>query len=131
MEIDITHMFAAETWDYAGSVLTHGPDAAKRTFLAACKDADELFPDVGKEDLVEHFVNSGAWAREELEASSLTELRGMLVQDITGEMRETGLEDFALEDVDWEAHEAAVTAGECPSSIYRGDDGRVYFWMEV
>lgn len=131
MEIDITHMFTVETWDYVGSELTHGPDVGKRTFQAACKDADELFPDVEKEDLVEHFLDYGAWDREELEASSLTELRGMLVQDITSTMRETGLEDFALEDVDWEAHEAAAAEGICSSSIFRGDDGRVYFRMGV
>lgn len=129
MEIDITHMFATETWNYVGSTVTHGPDAGKRTFQAACADADKLFPNVAKDDLVEHFESYGAWTREELEASSLTELRAMLVQDITGTMRETGLEDSLLEDIDWIAYELAVADGTSSGRIYRGFDGRVYYWI--
>src|SRR5690625_3368752 len=86
MEIDITHMFEEETWGFAGSVATHGPDVAKRTYDTAKSEADRLFPNVDKEDLVDHFRGYGAWSEEELEAMTLTELRAMLVQDVTNEM---------------------------------------------
>lgn len=129
MEIDITHMFEEETWAFAGSVATHGPDVAKRTYDTAKSEADRLFPDVDKEDLVDHFRGYGAWSEEELEAMTLTELRAMLVQDVTSEMRESGLEDDPLEDIDWEMYEALCQTGTFSGRIGPGDDGRVYFYL--
>lgn len=129
MEIDITHMFEEETWGFSGSVVTHGPDVAKRTYAAAKSEADRLFPDVDKEVLVDHFGGYGAWSEEELEAMTLTELRALLVQDVTAEMRETGLEDVHLEDIDWEEYEALCQTGNYSGRIGPGDDGRVYFYL--
>lgn len=131
MEIDITHMFKEETWGFTGSVVTHGPDVAQRTYDTAKSEADRLFPNVGKEVLVDHFGEYGAWTEEELEAMTLTELRAMLVQDVTNEMRESGLEDDHLEDIDWEEYEALCNTGVYLGRISPGDDGRVYFYLGV
>lgn len=129
MEIDITHMFKEETWAFAGSVATHGPNVGPSAFAEAKSEADRLFPNVGKEDLVDHFRGYGAWSEEELEDMTLTELRAMLVQDVTLTMRESGLEDDRLEDIDWEEYEALCQAGTYSGRIGPGDDGRVYFWL--
>lgn len=131
MEIDITQMFAEETWGFSGSVVTHGPNVGPTTFSAAKSEADRLFPNVGKEVLVDHFVEYGAWTEEELEAMTLTELRAMLVQDVTNEMRESGLEDDHLEDIDWEEYVALCQTGVYLGRISPGDDGRVYFYLGV
>lgn len=128
-ELDITHVLNEETWGYAGSRATHGELGVRQTFDNARKDADELFPDVEREDLVDHFRGYGAWSLEELEAMTLTDLRAMLLQDVTLNIREMGLEDEFPDEYDWDRHEAECQRGTYRGIVGRGDDGRIYFYL--
>lgn len=129
MELDITHVLNEETWDYAGSWATHGEGVAQRTFDNARKDADALFPNVDREDLVDHFKGYGAWSQEELAAMSLTDLRALLLQDVTIAIREMGLEGVCPDEYDWEAYEDGCECGHYSANIFHGDNGRIYFYM--
>lgn len=129
MELDITHVLNEDTWGYAGSRVTHGELGVRQTFDNTRKDADGLFPDVEKEDLVDHFRRYGAWSLEELEAMPLTDLRAMLLQDVTITVREMGLEDTCPDEYDWEAYEEGCSQGTYAGNIFRGVDGRIYFYM--
>lgn len=129
MELDITHVLNEETWDYAGSWVTHGEGVGQRTFNNARKDADALFPNVEREDLEDHFKVYGAWPQEELAAMSLTDLRAMLLQDVTLNIREMGLEDVCPDEYDWDEYEEDCSQGIYAGNIFLGDNGRIYFYM--
>lgn len=129
MELDITHVLNEETWGYTGSIVTHGELGVRQTFDNARGDADALFPDVEREDLVDHFKGYGAWSEEELEAMPLTDLRAMLLQDVVLHLREMGLEDECPDEYDWEAYEEGCSQGTYAGNIFRGGAGRIYFYM--
>jgi hypothetical protein len=130
MDIDITDFFnTAAPMDYSASVAEIGCNAGADTWRAACEDsADYMLLDTDeKRDAFRDYAASfGAWDREEIAAWSDTELNALLIQMISGDMRE--FNDLA--DGDWKAWEALCEDGTCSGRLYGSElstDGRVYF----
>lgn len=131
MDVNITKAFSSiAPMDYSASRIELGDDAGPRTWAAANEDANEfeLLTTPDELQAMRDFVRSaGAWDDAEIAAFSDTELRALFLQWIAGDMRECGLD---ASDADWAAYEVNAQAGQCPSNIYRADDGNIYFSLE-
>lgn len=130
MEIDITEFFNnAAPCDYSASQMELGKDAGKITWahaLEAAPDYNHL--DTGeklaayRDDLREY----GAWEDAEIDSWSAVELNALFLQEIASNMREGKLDEG---EPDWDAYTARSEAGQCSGRIYRGDDGKIWFYV--
>ncbi len=132
VEIDITRFFnEAAPMDYSASVAEIGTDAGPSTWRAACDDSPDYPELLATEDQREAFRgfvrSSGGWTDKEIRQWSDDELRALFIQWISGDMRECGMLPGLTED-EWREIESRQSEGRTPSNIYRGDDGRIYFY---
>lgn len=75
--------------DYSASVAEIGPHAGRDTFAAAKEDALELFGDqYDRAEFTYHIREFSAWSDEEIEAWSDEEVAAIILQFISGDMRE-------------------------------------------
>jgi hypothetical protein len=133
MELDITQFFSdAAPMDYSASQAEIGASAGADTWRAACDDSEDypLVDTDEKRDAFRTFVrSSGGWNDDEINAWSDTELNALCLQWVAGDMRECGIgPDSSLEE--WQEVRQRQEAGNLPSRLYRGADGRVYFSLE-
>ena len=131
MEINITKFFnEACPKDYSASVAEIGENAGAATYQAALDDADDyhMLDSTEKREAFKSFVAEfGAWDDEEINAWGMTELEALLIQFISGDMREAGLD---VESPDWEQYELDSTNGQCAGRIFRGDNNQIYFDLQ-
>lgn len=131
MEIDITHFFhTAAPMDYSASVAEIGASAGADTWRAACEDAadyPELLDTEDKRQAFRDYVRGfGAWDDSEIAAWSDSDLTALLMQFIAGDMREGNIGP----DVDnWAEYERSAEQGTIAGRLYRGDNGRIYFYI--
>lgn len=129
MELKITKFFT-ETCprDYHASVAEIGADAGAATWQAAVDDSpDYMILDTGeKRDAFRSFVKySGCWNAEEIAAWNDTELNALCLQWIAGDIRESMYLENAP--IDWAAYEKDENERH---SIFKGNDGEIYFCIE-
>lgn len=104
----------AELGVNAGQITWNNAKTATTPF--GMLDTDE------KKDAFRKFVrSSGGWNDEEVAAFSDTDLNALLLQWISGDIREAGLD---VEEPDWDAYEKDE---QVVHRIYLADDGEVYF----
>jgi len=130
MEIDVTHMVddADEMIELSGSVMEHGNNAGKITWnnsIAYGREHPLLKTDDERDAARDHFAEYGAWSREEIDAWSEEHLQGITCQDVAAAIRE--MEDSES----YEEFMAGVEAGRYSGRVYRGDDGRWYFYLGI
>lgn len=133
MEIDITSFVTNESpMDFSASVAEIGNNAARDTWNAACEQAADS-PLLESEEQLQafrdHVKGFGAWDKEEIAGWSDAECNALFIQLISGDMREMGMDDSDLEDFDWEDCRKRQEAGQCPSNLYMGDNGRYYYYL--
>lgn len=129
MELDITDFFNnAAPMDYSASVAEIGRNAGADTWSAAIEDSGG-YPLLQTEEQREAFrafvKSSGGWTEDEIAAWTDTELNALCIQWVSGDMRENDLSPGTT-DNDWAKYEANENTGH---SIFRGDNGRVYFYV--
>ena len=132
MELDITEFFRNATpRDYSASAGEIGQDAGRITWGHACEDAPE-YPILDTEEKREAFRafvrSSGGWDDEGIRAWSDNELSALLIQWISGDMRECEIGPNST-DAEWHEYERLAMEGVCSSRLFRGSDGRVYFYI--
>ena len=135
MEINITEFVRnAETHDFSASAAEMGQNAGKITWNNAVQEAASTqFITAESRDAFESWAREfGAWDREEIAAWSLDECNALLIQYISGDLNE--LESLCYSDsdefgIDWDAAEKLSREGAIGGSIFKGDDGAVYFYM--
>lgn len=133
MELDITAFFTdCEPAKLSASAAELGPNAGRITWQNAKEavmgaDPRLLAPEGAREAFNDYAKGFGAWSDDEIEAWSDDEAEALLAQMIAGDMREAGLEPDASPE-DWARYEADENAR---GSIYRGDNGRVYFYLGI
>lgn len=134
MELDITDFFHnAEPFNFSASVMEMGKDAGRITWANAketAADAPLLTSEAQLDAARDYFAGFGAWSREEIAAWDATEVNALLIQEISGNLRE--LESLCMRDdgeLDWTHIEALSREGTISGNIYPGDDGRIYFYM--
>ncbi len=125
--VDITRFLQTECMrDYSASIAEIGADAARDTWNACTDNApDWAFIPPDEFDYFRDWVqSSGGWTREEIDAWSDNELQALCLQWIAADVRECGLDKPGA---DWDVIRADQESGRIPSSIYRADDGSIYW----
>ena len=130
MELNISSFFATVTpCELSGSVAEIGVHAGALTRSASIR-ASVHHPLLNTDEEREAFrgwvESSGGWTEEEIAAWTDLELNALLLQWISGDLREMGVDDDTS-GIDWADVERGQQEGQYPSNIFRGDDGQVYF----
>jgi hypothetical protein len=139
MEIEITDFLKDECpRDYSASVAEIGANAGSATWQAATDNSDPLRFMTSPERICafKAFVlDSGGWDETECEAFTVTELEALFIQWVSGDLREMFFDSFAnpidfsaLTDEQWCEAERLASDGTVSGRVFRGDDGRVYFY---
>ena len=128
MEIDVTHMVEDEDQMpmLSGSIAELGADAGPRTWrnsVAYGAAHPLLKTDEERDAARKHFYGYGAWEREEIDAWSEAELQGITCQDVAAAIREMEVADS------YEEYQELCERGTCSGRLYRGDNGRWYFYL--
>jgi hypothetical protein len=134
MEIDITRFFReADAFEFSASAAERGQNVARETWLNAKREAanNPLLTTEEQLDALRDDVRGyGAWSCEEIDGWSTTECNALFVQLVSGAMRE--LEKLCMRDdgeIDWRRAEHLSSEGRIAGVLYRGDDGRVYYYL--
>ena len=129
MEIDITSFFEnAEPWKFSHSIAEGGPSAGSDTWRAALSEAAEapLLKTPEALDALRGWArSSGGWEKNEIDAWGADECNALFIQLVSGDMREAGIDEQAIEDVDWVAYEKFCE--NQGGALYRSDDDRIYY----
>ena len=133
MNINITSFFeSADAFEFSASVMERGKNAGPETWQNA-KDEGERSPLLTTPEEIEalrsYVKEFGAWSDDEIAAWSAVECNALFIQLVSGDMREAGL-DNEPSDEDWRAYEERAERGNCSGSIYRGDDGAIYYCLD-
>jgi hypothetical protein len=131
MEIDVTHMVeqSDEMIELSGSQMEHGQDAGRITWNNSVEYGKEhllLTTDDMRDAARAHFREYGAWSEEEIAAWSEDELQGMMCQDVAAAIRE-----MEVAGGDYAEYQRRCEEGTCSGRIYKGDDGRWYFYLGI
>jgi hypothetical protein len=130
MEIDITSLLEMDCFALSHSRAEGGQNAGAETWNASKEQAREtpLLDTPEKLDAMRDFASdSGGWTREEIDTWDAQELNALFLQWIAGDVREHGAD--SLNNLDWGNVEEQRKQGHGPLNLYRGDDGRVYFYL--
>lgn len=135
MELNITRFWnEAAPRDYSASRAELGDDVGKVTWSHAVEDAPEynfLDTDEKREEFRKYVKGFGAWSDEEIAAWSDTELNALLLQMISGDMRDVP-EMSGPQDWDWTKYEQFCEQGVCSGRLYGGPmstDGQIYYYI--
>lgn len=138
MEIEITSLLEMDCFNLAHSMAEGGENAGRNTWNASKKAAAEMRPPLldteEKLEAMRDFARaSGGWTREEIAAWSAEEIEALFLQWIAGDVRqcpavEGGRAD-SLDEINWQEYEAQASAGQVPSNLSKGDEGKVWFYL--
>lgn len=135
MEIDITDFIRnAETHELSGSVAELGQDAGKITWNNAVREAEftQFITETTRDQFESWARYFGAWEYAEIAAWSLDECNALLIQYIAGDLNELGSLCYSDSDefgINWKKAERLSNEGTIGGHIFKGDNGRVYFYM--
>lgn len=132
MYLDITRFVTeADPSEYSASRAERGANAGTETWQAAneaAKDEPLLTTQEAIETVRDWFGEFGAWDDDERAAWSPAEVNALLIQYISGDMREAP-EGDGPGSIDWDAYEAGQADGTYASNLFRTDDGRVFIYI--
>ena len=135
MEIEITSLFTGESpfvpFDLSNNRATLGDNAGQLTWNASLECADEvtLLDTEEKRAAFREFVgDSGGWTREEIAAWSDLDLNALFLQWVAGDVREA-FHDAEFSKWDWADYQERAERGSIVGRIWKGDDGRVFFYI--
>jgi hypothetical protein len=131
MEINITKFFnEANPHDFSASRAEKGEEAGTITWNAAKEAVDEhlmLDTSAKVEALRDHARGFGAWSDEEIDGWTVQECNALLIQMISGDIKEApGLDPS---DWDWDAYEKLAEKGTCGGRMFKGTDGEIYYYL--
>lgn len=133
MELNITRFFnEACPKDYSASVAEIGANAGADTWRAACEDSEDymILDDQDKRAAFRAYVKTfGAWEDTEVSAWTYRELNALLLQMVSGDIREF----LDIADGKWETWQELCEAGTCSSRLFGGAlsvDGQVYYSLD-
>jgi hypothetical protein len=130
-ELDVTAIVQAiEPADYSASCAELGENAGRITWANATRDALELFGDAfNREEFDSYFRGFGAWDDAELAAHTNAECAALMLQFISGDLRECDFADWPEQFSPewWQEYESASSSGIVSGRFSRADDGRVFY----
>ena len=133
MDIDVTDFLASTDCSMlSGSVAELGPSAGRITW-ANSTEASKGFNPLPDADALQEFREWlkpwGGWSDEEIASMPDAHLRALCLQWIAGDWRECFEWPEHADGPDWEFYETMASEGQCPSSFYRDDTGRIFWDM--
>ena len=129
--IDVTHMVEEDSDEMpmlSGSQAELGTSAGKITWNNSVeygKRRPLLTTDAERNAARVYFAEFGTWDREQITAWSEDELQGIMCQDVAAAVREF----YDVAEGDILEYERLCEQGTCSGNLYRGDDGRWYFYV--
>lgn len=134
MEIDITRLFTeTDAFDFSRSIAEYGQGAGPTSWANAKEEGAEnplLATDDACQALRDWARDFGAWDDAERAAWTADECNALLIQYISGNIREIqSLCTSADGKIDWTTVEKLESEGRISGSIYRADDGKIWFSM--
>lgn len=130
MDLDITDFYNnAVPQNYSASIAEIGEDAGTVTWRRACEDTSDynlLDTDEKREEFRAYVKGFGAWTDEEIHKWSNTELNALCMQFIAGDIRDGPL---ANDSKNWEGYQEWVSEGQRSGNLFKGDDGRIYYYI--
>ena len=131
MELNITKFFnEAEPSNYSASRMEKGDNAGPLTWNAAKEAFDEhlMLDTPEKVDALRDYARGfGGWTKEEIDGWTVQECNALLIQMISGDIRETP--DMEPGSWDWELYEEMGQAGTVSSRLFKGIDGEIYYYL--
>lgn len=133
--IDVTRLIDdCDPFDFSASKAERGQNAGPETWNNAVTEATERPLEIDDPDGIRAWLKAfGAWEKEEIAKWSDAELGALVLQYAAGDLRE--LQSLHPGDgiggIDWEAAEDDIQEGLVGGSIYPGDDGRLYVYLEA
>lgn len=128
MELNITKFYnETAPMDYSASVAEIGNNAGADTWRAACEDSSTymiLNTDDKRKAMRDYVRGFGAWTDEEIDAWTDIELNALLLQMISGDIRESVLDDDRSA---WPEYYELAEQGTVSGNLFRADDGQIYY----
>lgn len=128
MELNITALYNSMCpRDYSASVAEIGANAGADTWRAACADSSDfmILDDDDKRQAMREYARAfGAWTDEEINAWTGIELNALLIQCISGDIRESILDDDPRA---WAEYYEEGEQGGVSCRLFSDDDGQVYY----
>jgi hypothetical protein len=136
MDIDVTdYLDSVDHGMISASRAEIGADAGPITWSNACEESRKAPILATREDCDaarDWLGEFGAWTDEELAQDPDEDIRALVLQFISGDIREA--QSLAPGDgpggIDWTEYRRLQEAGTCSSYLFLGDDGRVYFGVD-
>lgn len=131
MELNITSFFrnSPGTHFYSASKVEMGDHAGSITWNNAVVSSLEhqILDTEDKRDAFRaHVKGFGAWSDEEIAAWSPQELNALLIQMISGDIREADLDQS---DPDWEQYEEDSKEGRISGRLFKDIDDEIYYYI--
>ena len=124
MEIEITQLLETAVFEFSHSRHEGGENAGRNTWNAALQGPQLLKTPEEIQEARDYFRSTGGWNAEECAAFSESEVQALLLQFISGDIREAGAD--SLDEMDWEEYEADENACH---RLYRSADGRIFYYV--
>jgi hypothetical protein len=128
MELNITRFFhEGDASDFSASRMELGDDAGPITWKNACEAYPHFYILNNKDKRAafrKHALGYGAWTELEIASWNHNELNALLIQMISGDIRDTGMEPSEW---DWEHYEELSQAGTYSSRLFKGIDDQIYY----
>lgn len=123
--IDLSPMMGEDAFNYSASAYEMGENAGRITWNNA-KDGPQLLrDDAQREAFKEWIADFGAWNEGEREAFTDQELNALLVQFVSGDIREAGAD--SLEEIDPAQLQVDQEEGRVPSYLFQDDSGAWFY----
>lgn len=125
-ELEITEFFnGCVPSEYSASVAERGQNAGKETWQAANECEYTLLKNESERVAVrKYFKTFGAWDDKEINTWTDTELNALMIQLVSGDMREGDMHSGST--FDWEQYEKDASAGRISGRIFKGTDSKIY-----
>lgn len=127
MELNITAFYnQSNPREYSASVAEIGDNAGKITWQAACNAPYDILDNEDKRDAFRAYIKGfGAWDSKEIAAFTHDELNGLLIQLISGDIRESCLASGGS----WADYQAESEAGQVSGNLFQADNGDIYYYI--
>ena len=130
MEIEITSLLELDAWELSHSPAEGGWTSGRDCWKASQKAADEhcLLDNEDKLQAMRDFaISSGGWTETEIERWTPTEVNALFLQWVAGDIRQLGAD--SLDEIDWDKASGLQREGVVSINLYKGDDGRFYYYL--
>jgi hypothetical protein len=130
MEIKLDSILDLDAWELSHSAFEGGPTAARDTWKAsldAAEDTQLLDTEEKLQAMRAFAVSSGGWTRGEIANWDSLSLNALFLQWVAGDCRQLGADSLA--EIDWEEARELQENGIAPLTLFKGDNGSVYFYL--